>query len=82
MNSTSSRVVVFLAATLAVLATVDKSRYVNPPRWLASAPKNTRARVFLRHKLQRVIAAAMPYVLVAAIVCALVALHADQRLVQ
>jgi hypothetical protein len=38
--------------------------------------------VFLVHKLQRVVAVAMPYVLVTAIVCALVAWHAHQRLIQ
>jgi len=34
------------------------------------------------HELQRVVAAAMPYVLVIAIVCALLVWHAHQRLIQ
>ena len=34
------------------------------------------------HKLQRVVAAAMPYVLVTAIVCAIIAWHAHQKLMQ
>jgi hypothetical protein len=38
-------------------------------------------RVVLVHKLQRGVAAAMPYVLVTAIVCALIAWHAHQRLI-
>jgi hypothetical protein len=37
--------------------------------------------VFLVHKLQRFIAAAMPYMLVTAIVCALVAWYAHERLI-
>jgi hypothetical protein len=39
-------------------------------------------RVFWVHQLQRIVAAAMPYVLVTAIVCAVVAWHAHQRLIQ
>jgi hypothetical protein len=61
---------------------VDKSRYENPPRWPPPRQKAQGVRVVLVHKLQRVVAAAMPYVLVAGIVCALVAWHAHQRLIQ
>jgi hypothetical protein len=61
---------------------VDKSRYQNPPKWPPPRQKVQGVRVFLVHELQRVVAAAMPYVLVTAIVCALVAWHAHQRLIQ
>jgi hypothetical protein len=55
---------------------VEKSRYQNPPKW--PPPR----RVSLVDRLRRVGAAAMPYVLVTAIVCAIVAWYAYQRLIQ
>ena len=61
---------------------VDKSRYVNPPRWPPPRQKAPGVRVVLVHKLQRVVATAIPYVLVIAIVCALLAWHAHQGLIQ
>jgi hypothetical protein len=64
------------------LLMVDKSRYQNPPKWPPPRQKTQGVRVFWVHQLQRIVAAAMPYVLVTAIVCAVVAWHAHQRLIQ
>ena len=55
---------------------VEKSRYKNPPRWPRAR------RVSLIDELRRVGTAAMPYVLVTAIVCALAVWYAHQRLIQ
>jgi len=53
---------------------VEKSRYENPPRW----PRPPR--VSFVNKSRRVVAAAMPYVLVTVIVCVLLAWYAHERL--
>jgi len=58
------------------LSMVDKSRYERPPRW----PRQRR--VSTVDKLRSAVAARMPYVLLAAATCALIAWYAYQRLIQ
>ena len=70
------------AARITWLSMVDKSRYENPPRWPPPRQEAHGVRVFWAHALRRVVAAAMPYVLVTALVFAFVAWHAHQRLIQ
>ena len=63
-----------LSAPYCLIIMVEKSRYVNPPRW----PRPPR--VSFVNKSRRVVAAVMPYVLVTVIVCVLVAWYAHERL--